>query len=68
MFDFRSFEFYRDNYNLTRWWVAFAVVASSVSIASLVVALVWWCECAQLWADHRDVPEGLYSVDLCRLH
>lgn len=66
--DFRSFEFYRDKYNLTRWWIACAVSASSVSIMSLAITVIWWWECRPLWADQEGTREGLELIDMQWLH
>jgi len=52
--DFKGFEYYRDNFNLTNPWIGLAASASSVSILFLLIALWWWLECRLLWADRHQ--------------
>ncbi len=66
--DFKSFASYLDMYDLRRWWILFSALASSISIASLAVALVWWSECRPLWADQDHRPDGLEDIDTHWLH
>lgn len=56
--DFGNLAFYKEHYDVVRWWTGAAVVGVLVPVMAFVVALFWWMRCSNLWkADETNRPE-----------
>ncbi|KAK0613957.1 hypothetical protein B0T14DRAFT_436678 [Immersiella caudata] len=47
--DFESPKFYRDHFDIKRYWIGSAVIGSIVPTMAFIVALFWWLKCRHLW-------------------
>jgi hypothetical protein len=66
--DFETAIFYRDHFDVVKYWASAAVIGGLVPVAAFITAMFWWLKCQHLWSANeqrnRDFQMGPVHADL----